>query len=387
MNRIYLDYAATTPVRAEVLEAMLPCFREGFGNPGSQHAAGQAARSAVERARQQVADALGALPQEIVFTSGGTESNNWVLRSVAREAPAGKKRFAVSALEHHAVLNVCEALEKEGIQTALLSPDGDGILRTETLSSAMNGQESLVSVMTANNEIGTLQPIPELAAIAHEHGALFHTDAVQAVGHCPMDVHGWQVDFLSLSGHKLGAPKGIGALYIRKGTRLPGLMLGGSQEQNRRAGTENVPGIVGLGAAIALATREMARESARLTALRDELIRGVLATIPASRLNGHPTRRLPGNAHFSFQGIRSDALVTRLDLCGIEASAGAACTAGVLTPSHVLRAIHPEEKEPWANLRLTLGPDTTGEEIQRVLRVLPGVVEDLRRLSGWEVEK
>ena len=381
MERIYLDYAATTPVREEVLSAMLPYLRDNCGNPGSQHYAGRQAKAAIENARQSVAEAIGALPQEIYFTAGGTESNNWVLQSIA--GLSRKKRIAISAIEHHAVLNPCERLKSEGFDIKELQPDGFGVISPDAIPKDLFESTLLVSVMTANNEIGTLQPIPELTAEAKAQGSFFHTDAVQAVGHIPIHVHEWNVDFLSLSGHKFGAPKGIGALYIRKGIPLEGFLLGGSQENGRRAGTENVPGIVGLGCAITLAVRDMEEEGERLIRYRNRLIEGILSDIPNARLNGHPTQRLPGNVHFSFEGIRSDALLARLDMAGIEASAGAACTAGTLTPSHVLKALYPDDQAQQAHLRLTMGRKTTEAHIEKVLEILPGLVADLRKRRDW----
>ncbi len=373
---IYLDNAATTAVRPEVLSKMLPFFCDRAGNPSSIHAAGREARKAVENARRQVATALHAEAREIYFTAGGSESDNWAIRCATAET--GKKHVITSAVEHHAVLHSCRVLERDGFRVTYLPVDENGLVSPDDVRRALMDDTALISIMAANNEVGTLEPIREIGRIAREAGVLFHTDAVQAAGVVPIDVNDWNADLLSLSGHKFHGPKGVGALYIRKGTRIHNLIEGGAQERGLRAGTENVPGIVGMGDALSLAAAELPEYTARVTTLRDRLIHGVLSAVPDARLNGHPTLRLPGNVNFSFPGVEGESLLMRLDLAGIACSSGSACTSGSLEPSHVLSAMGLSPDMARSSLRFSLGRDNTAEEIDRVLAVLPPIVEDLR---------
>lgn len=379
---IYMDNAATTATRPEVLEAMLPYFTEHYGNPSSIHSVGRDARRAVEKARAQVAAALGAQPREIYFTAGGSESDNWAIRCASRALAAKGKHIITSQIEHHAVLHTCQYMEKQGYEVTYLPVDENGLVSVEDVKNAIRPDTVLVSIMAANNEIGTIEPIREIGKVAHEAGVLFHTDAVQAVGAVPIDVNDWNVDMLSLSGHKFHAPKGIGALYIRKGVKISNLIFGGAQERGLRAGTENLPGIVGLGAAIELAVAELPEYTRRLTALRDRLIDGILQNIPEVRLNGHRTQRLPGNVNVSVRYVEGEALLMRLDLAGVEASSGSACTSGSLDPSHVLLAIGLPHEIAHGSLRLSLGSDTTEADVDYVIEKLPGIVKDLREMSA-----
>ncbi len=381
MNRIYLDNAATTPLNREVLEEMLPYFTECYGNASSIYATGRDARKAVSDARRRVAAAINCSPQEVYFTSGGTESDNWAIKGAAF-ANGGKGRHIItSAIEHHAVLHTADWLEKQGFEVSRLPVDGLGRLDPETVRQAVRPDTILISVMAANNEIGTIQPIAEISRIAKERKIPFHTDAVQAVGAVPVDVKAWGVDLLSLSAHKFHGPKGIGALYVRKGTRLDTYLHGGAQEAGRRAGTENVPAIVGLGAAIKRAYELQPETAPRIAALRDMLIKGILTNIPDVRLNGDPVNRLPNNVNVSVRFIEGEALLLRLDMMGIAASSGSACTSGSLDPSHVLLAIGLPHEIAHGSLRLTLSEDTTREEVEEVLKFLPGVVRTLRDMS------
>ena len=373
---IYLDNAATTAVRPEVLSKMLPFFTEKAGNPSSIHSAGRETRKAVENARRQVATALHAEAREIYFTAGGSESDNWSIRCAAAET--GKKHVITSAVEHHAVLHSCRALERDGFRVTYLPVDENGLVSPDDVRRALTDDTALISIMAANNEVGTLEPVREIGQIAREAGVLFHTDAVQAAGAVPIDVNDWNADLLSLSGHKFHGPKGVGALYIRKGTRIHNLIEGGAQERGLRAGTENVPGTVGMGEALSLAAAELYEYTAHVTALRDRLIHGVLSAVPDARLNGHPVLRLPGNANFSFPGVEGESLLMRLDLAGIACSSGSACTSGSLEPSHVLSAMGLSPDMARSSVRFSLGRDNTAEEIDRVLAVLPPIVEDLR---------
>lgn len=379
---IYMDNAATTATRPEVLEAMLPYFTQHYGNPSSIHGVGRDARRAVEKARGQVAAALGAQPREIYFTAGGSESDNWAISCAAKALEKKGRHIITSQIEHHAVLHTCAYLEKQGYEVTYLPVDGDGLVSVEDVKKAIRPDTVLITIMAANNEIGTLQPIAEIGKAAHEAGVLFHTDAVQAVGAIPVDVNEWNVDMLSLSGHKFHAPKGVGALYVRKGVKISNLIFGGAQERGLRAGTENLPGIVGLGAAIELAVSELPEYRSRMTALRDKLIDGILATIPDVRLNGHRTQRLPANVNVSVRYIEGEALLMRLDLAGVEASSGSACTSGSLDPSHVLLAIGLPHEIAHGSLRLSLGNDTTEADVDYVLATLPGIVHDLREMSA-----
>lgn len=381
MRRIYLDHAATTPVSPAVLEAMLPCFTQVWGNASSVHAPGREAKRALEAARRQVAKALNAaVPQEIYFTAGGSESDNWAIKGAAFAHKTG--HIITTAIEHHAVLHTCQWLEKQGFAVTYLPVDAFGRVTAAQVESAIRPDTFLVSVMTANNEVGTIQPIAEIGALCRARGILFHTDAVQAVGAIPVDVQAMQVDMLSLSGHKLHGPKGVGALYIRKGVQVDSLVHGGAQERGFRAGTENLPGIVGLGKAVEMAQANLADSAVRMTALRDRLIHGLMARVPDTRLNGHPTDRLPNNANLSFAGVEGEALLLRLDLAGVSGSSGSACTSGTLDPSHVLIAMGLSEAAAHGSLRLTLGADTTDADIDAVLDILPPIVEDLRRMMA-----
>ena len=381
MERIYLDNAATTRVRPEVAEAVLPAMTETYGNASSVHSFGREAKKAMEKARAQVAAAIGAKKEEIYFTAGGSEADNWAIKGAAHALRRKGLHIITTAIEHHAVLHTCQALEKEGFEVTYLPVDEYGLVTPEQVEAAIRPDTILVSVMAANNEIGTIEPIAEIGAVCRAHKVLFHTDAVQAVGHMPLDVAAMQIDMLSLSGHKFYAPKGVGALYIRTGVRIENLIEGGAQERNRRAGTENVPAIVGMGKAIELITAEMAEENARISGLRDRLIAGILDAIPESRLNGHPTKRLPGNVNVSIRYIEGEALLLSLDMAGIAASSGSACTSGSLDPSHVLLAIGLPHEIAHGSLRLTIGRDNTQDEIDRVLEELPRIVSRLRAMS------
>ena len=378
---VYMDHAATTPVRQEVVEAMLPYFSERFGNPSSLYALAREAKEAVEEARGRVAAAIGGRPEEVFFTSGGTESDNWAVKGVAAALRKRGDHIITSAIEHHAVLHPCEALEKQGYRVTYLPVDEFGRVDPGAVEDAVTDRTILVSVMAANNEIGTIQPVAEIGRIAHDHGVLFHTDAVQAIGAYPVDVDAMGADLLALSAHKFGGPKGTGALYIRRGTRIATFMDGGAQERGRRAGTENVPGIVGLGRAIELAVGEMPRSSARIAAMRDRMIRGILDAIPDTRLNGHPTERLPNNVNVAFRYVEGESILLLLDSLGIAASTGSACTSASLEPSHVLTACGLPPEQGHGSLRLTLGPGNTGDDAEYVLSVLPGVIERLRQMS------
>ena len=381
MNRIYMDNAATTAVAPQVLEAMLPYFTEVYGNPSSIHSTGRDSRRVVDAARRQVANAIGALPQEIYFTAGGSESDNWAIKGAAFAKQAKGNHIITSAIEHHAVLHTCQWLEKHGFEVTYLPVDEFGRVSVQDVENAITDKTILISIMAANNEIGTLQPIAEIGKLAKEKKILFHTDAVQAVGAIPIDVNELNVDMLSMSAHKFHGPKGIGALYIRKGVRVDTFMHGGAQERGQRAGTENLPGIVGMGKAIELATANLAENAARETRLRDRLIDGIMAAIPDIRLNGHRTQRLPNNVNISCRYVEGEALLLRLDLAGIAGSSGSACTSGSLDPSHVLLAIGLPHEIAHGSLRLTLGTDTTDEDINTVLETLPKIVSDLRAMS------
>ena len=381
MNRIYLDNAATTAVSPEVLTAMLPYFTECYGNPSSIHSTGRDAHKAVDAARRQVAAAINADPAEIYFTAGGSESDNWAIKGTAFAKKDKGNHIITTAIEHHAVLHTCQWLEKQGFEVTYLPVDENGLVSVEDVEKAITDKTILISIMAANNEIGTIEPIAEIGALARSKGILFHTDAVQAVGAIPLDVKAMNIDMLSMSGHKFHGPKGIGALYVRKGVRLDTLIAGGAQERGKRAGTENLPGIVGIGKAIEIATRDMEANAERMTRLRDKLIHGILEEIPDVRLNGHPTRRLPNNVNVSVRYIEGEALLLRLDLAGIAGSSGSACTSGSLDPSHVLLAIGLPHEIAHGSLRLTLGTDTTEADIDEVLDKLPGIVKNLRDMS------
>ena len=378
---IYLDNAATTRVSDAALDAMLPYFRQQYGNPSSLYAFGQEAKEALERARATVAGVLNCEPREIIFTSGGSEADNQAIRSAAAiGARAGKRHIISTAFEHHAVLHTLSKLEKEGFEVTLLDVHGDGLVRVEELAAAIRPDTCLVTVMYANNEIGTIQPIADIGRVCRERGVLFHTDAVQAAGHLPIDVRAQNIDLLSLSAHKFHGPKGVGALYARRGIALTNLIEGGAQERGRRAGTENTAGIAGMAAALDEAARNMERDSAKMTALRDRLIAG-LSRIPHSALNGDAERRLPGNVSFCFEGIEGESLLLLLDDKGVCASSGSACTSGSLDPSHVLLAIGRPHEVAHGSLRLTLSGETSEEDIDYTIKAVTEVVAYLRSIS------
>jgi len=381
MKQIYLDYAATTPTRPEVVEAMLPCFTEVFGNPSSIYSCAQEARGAMEEARAKIADLIGARSEEIVFTSGGTEADNFALKGVAYANESKGNHIITSSIEHHAVMETCKFLKRRGFSITCLPVDEYGLVAPDDVKRAITDKTILISVMHANNEIGTIEPIVEIRKIAKEAGIYFHTDAVQTVGRIPVDVDKLGVDLLSMSAHKFYGPKGVGALYIRKGTKLIPFMHGGEQERGRRASTQNVPGIVGFGRAAELAQQEIAEEAERLTQLRDKLIRGLLERIDHTRLNGHPLSRLPNNVNVSVEYVEGESMVLNLDLDGIVASTGSACSSASLEPSHVLLAIGLPPEQAHGSLRFSLGKWTNEEEIGRVLEVLPRVVAKLRAMS------
>ena len=375
-NRIYLDNAATTPLAPEVLQEMMPYLTECFGNPSGVYATGREARRALEAARERTAKAIGAEKQEIYFTSGGSESDNW---AVFGAAAAGRGRHIItSAIEHHAVLRPCRQLEKQGYEVTFLPVDGTGRVDPADVERAVRADTALISIMTANNEIGTLQPVAEIGAIARERGIPFHTDAVQALGAVPLDMRTMPVDLLSISAHKFHGPRGIGALYIRRGTRIEPLIRGGAQERGLRAGTENLPGAVGLGKAAEEAVRDLESRTERIRALRDLLIDGIREALPEARLNGDPVNRLPGNVHFSFPGADGEALLLRMDLAGIACSGGSACTSGSTEISHVLTALGQDPESARGGLRMTLGDRTTEAEIRETLRTLIPLVRELR---------
>ncbi len=385
MNRIYADNAATTALSPEVLQDMMPYLTTVYGNPSSMYSIGSEAQKAVELARVDVAEAINALPREIFFTSGGSESDNWAIKGVARALKAkGKNHIITSAFEHHAVLHTCDALKKEGFEITLLDVHSDGLVRPEELEAAIKDTTALVSIMYANNEIGTIQPIEELGAVCRRHGVLFHTDAVQAMGNVPIDVKKQNIDLLSMTAHKLHGPKGCGALYIRQGVRPQILIDGGAQERGMRAGTENVAGIVGLASAVKRAKATMKQRTERLTGLRNRLIDS-LSKIERSRLNGDREKRLPGNINMCFEGIEGEALLLRLALMGICASSGSACTSGSLDPSHVLLAIGLPHEIAHGSLRLSFSDETTEEDIDYIAKCVPQVVNTLRSMSPvWE---
>ena len=386
---VYADHAATTAVTDTALAAMLPHFTRDYGNPSSLYRFAQEGKTHLEEARAQVAACLNAKPEEVYFTSGGTEADNWALRGVAElMALKGKKtgHIITTAIEHHAILHTAQWLEKQGYEVTYLPVDGNGLVDPANLEQAIRPDTILISVMAANNEIGTIQPIAEIGAIARAHKVLFHTDAVQAVGHIPVDVEAWNVDLLSLSGHKFGGPKGIGALYMKKPLRLPALIQGGGQEKGRRSGTENVPGAVGMAAALKEAVDHLPEESARLAALRDKLIAG-LSKLPYTRLTGHPVKRLPGTASFVFEGVEGEALLLHLDAKGICASSGSACSSASLDPSHVLLSIGLPHAIAHGSLRLSLGAENTEEDVDYILKEVPAVVAYLREMSPvWDKE-
>ncbi|MBN2074736.1 MAG: cysteine desulfurase NifS [Dehalococcoidales bacterium] len=381
MKRIYLDYAATTPMRSEVLEEMQPYLTEAFGNPSSIYSYGHEAKTGMDKARTAVARLLAAREEEIVFTGGGTEADNFAIKGVGFANRSKGNHIITSSIEHHAVLETCQFMETQGFTVTYLPVNEYGMLNPDDVKKAITPETILITIMHANNEIGTIQPISEIGKIAHEAGVYFHTDAVQTVGHIPADVNELNVDMLSTSAHKLYGPKGVGALYIRKGTRIVPLIHGGEQEHNRRASTENVAGIVGFGKAAELAKLELEEESARITSMRDRLIDNLVTKIDEIQLNGHPTQRLPNNINLTIAYTEGESIVLNLDLKGICASTGSACTSSSLEPSHVLVAIGLPQEIAYSSFRMTLGKWNTEEDIDRVIQVLPEVIASLRAMS------
>ncbi|MGC9004304.1 MAG: cysteine desulfurase NifS [bacterium] len=382
---IYMDYNATTPIDERVLDSMLPYLREEFGNPSSIYSLAQRARKAVEEAREKLAKLLNCDPKEIIFTSGGTESDNFALKGIAYANQDKGKHIITSQIEHHAVLNTCKFLEKQGFQITYLPVDRYGVVDLEALERSITPQTILISIMFANNEVGTIQPIKEIARIARKYGVYFHTDAVQAVGKIPIDVKELGIDLLSLSAHKFYGPKGVGALYVRRGVRIVPFIQGGEQEKGRRGGTENVAGIVGLGKAAEIAQEEMEEEEKRVRALRDQLEKGLLERIPEVILNGHPQNRLYNTLSICVKYVEGESMLINLDREGICASSGSACTSGSLEPSHVLLAMGVPPEVAHGSLRFSLGKFNKEEDVERVIEVLPPIVEELRKISPfWE---
>lgn len=378
---VYMDYAATTYTKPEVLQEMLPYFTEKFGNPSSVYTFARESKKAVEKAREQVAKAIGCLPDEVYFTAGGSEADNWAIKGIAFANKNKGNHIITSCIEHHAVLHTCQFLERNGFEVTYLPVDEDGKVRIEDLEKAITDKTILISIMFANNEIGTIQPIEEIGRIAKAHNIPFHTDAVQAVGNVEINVKDMNIDMLSMSGHKFYGPKGVGVLYIRKGIRIDNLVHGGGQERKRRAGTENLPGIVGIGKAIEMATADIKGHSEKISALRNRLLEGIEKQIPYVKLNGHRTDRLPGNLNVSFQFIEGESMLLMLDMAGICASTGSACSSGSLDPSHVLLAIGLPHEMAHGSLRLTIGDGTTQEDVDYVLEKLPEIVNRLRQMS------
>ena len=378
---IYMDNAATTPVKKEVLEEMLPYFSEKYGNPSSVYSLGSASRVAVEKAREQVAKALGADKSEIFFTAGGSESDNWAIKGAAYKNRKKGNHIITTKIEHHAVLHTCEYLEKQGFEVTYLDVDSDGLISLDDLKNSIKDTTILITIMFANNEIGTIQPIKEIGEIAHEHNLLFHTDAVQAIGSIKIDVNELNIDLLSMSAHKFFGPKGVGVLYIRKGINLDNLIAGGGQERGKRAGTENLASIVGMGKAIELAYENLQQHNEKLTTLRDYLINKIEDNFDYVRLNGHRNKRLSGNVNFSFEFIEGESLLLMLDMNGIAASSGSACTSGALDPSHVLLAIGLSHEIAHGSLRLSLNEFNTKDEVDYVVEKLVGIVDRLRQMS------
>ncbi|MDN5293072.1 MAG: cysteine desulfurase [Eubacteriales bacterium] len=380
--KVYLDHSATTPVDPEVARAMYECMLHNWGNPSSIHSFGREAKKAMEEAREKVAAAIGADdPAEIIFTSGGTEADNLAIKGVAEANAKRGNHIITSSVEHHAVLDACKYLEKHGFEVTYLPVDEYGMVSVEDVRRAITDRTILISIMHANNEVGTIQPVEEIGRLAREKGIYFHVDAVQTVGKIPVNVKDLNCDLLSISAHKIYGPKGIGCLYVRKGTRILPIQHGGAQERRRRAGTENMPGIVGFGVAIEKAVREMPERAEKERKLRDKIINTVMNTIPHTKLNGHPEKRLPNNANFSFQYIEGESILLMLDMKGIAASSGSACTSGSLEPSHVLLAMGIPHEIAHGSVRFTLGKDNTEEQIDYLLEVLPEIVERLRAMS------
>ena len=378
---IYLDNAATTKTRPEVVEAMLPYFTEYYGNPSSVYEFSNESKKAINRSRETIAEAIGAKTNEIYFTAGGTESDNWALAATAEAYQAKGNHIITSKIEHHAVLHTCEYLEKRGFEVTYLDVDENGVIKLDELKKAIRPTNILISIMFANNEIGTIEPVKEIGEIAKEHGIIFHTDAVQAFGHVPINVDEYHIDMMSASGHKLNGPKGIGFLYIRTGIKTRSFMHGGAQERKRRGGTENVPGIVGFGKAVEIAVNTMEERTKRESELRDYLMNRVMAEVPYVRINGHRTSRLSNNVNFAFQFIEGESLLIMLDMDGICGSSGSACTSGSLDPSHVLLAIGLPHEIAHGSLRLTLNADNTMEEMDYVAESIKKIVEKLRGMS------
>lgn len=385
MRNVYMDYAATTYVKSEVLEEMMPYFTEKYGNPSSFYGISRETKMAIDKARSRVAKALNCDPNEVYFTGGGSEADNWAIKGIASAHRKKGNHIITTKVEHHAVLHTCEYLEKNGFEVTYLNVDEDGFINLQELENAITDKTILVSIMFANNEIGTIQPVKEIGEICRERKVLFHTDAVQAIGNIPVDVKEMNIDLLSLAGHKIYGPKGTGALYIRKGVRIDNLIHGGGQERARRAGTENTASIVGLGKAIELATDNLEEHSKKLVMLRDKLIEGLLK-VPHTRLNGpRGERRLPGNSNITFEFIEGESILLSLDFEGVCASSGSACTSGSLDPSHVLLAIGLPHELAHGSLRLTLGDGSTDEDVDYVLEVVPPIIERLRNMSPlWE---
>lgn len=381
MRKVYLDHSATTPVRREVAKIVSEYMLDRFGNPSSIHSYGQEAKTALEKARSQVADLINADAAEIIFTSGGTEADNLAIMGVAQANATKGNHIITSAIEHHAVLDTCKELEKEGFEVTFLPVDEDGLVSLEDVKKAIKQETILITIMHANNEVGTIEPIEEIGKLAREHGIIFHTDAVQSLGKVPIDVKEMNIDLLTGSGHKIYGPKGTGFLYVRKGIKLKPRAFGGEQERKRRPGTENLPGIVGLGLAAELAGKEMEEERVKQASLRDKLIKGLRESIPHVRLNGHPHQRIPSNVNVSFAYVEGESLLLSLDACGIAASSGSACTSGTLDPSHVLLAMGLTHEMAHGSVRMTLGKDTTEKDIQYVLDNFPAIVECLRMMS------
>lgn len=380
-KRVYFDYSATTPMKKEVLDEMLPFFNTEFGNPSSIHSFGRHGKSVLDTSRDRIAKTLNAKSEEIFFTGGGTEADNWAIKGVAYANKNKGNHIITTKIEHHAVLHTCEYLEKEGFEVTYLDVDEYGLIDVNDVKNAIKDTTILISIMFANNEIGTVQPIKEIGEVTKEKGVIFHTDAVQAYGNIVMDVNDLNIDLMSISAHKVYGPKGVGALYIRKGTKIHQLIHGGAQEKRRRAGTENIPGIVGFGKAAEMAYENIEDHINKLLDLRDKLTKGLMDKIPYTKLNGHPTKRLPGNVNLSFEFIEGESLLLSLDMVGIAGSSGSACTSGSLDPSHVLMAIGLNHETAHGSLRLTIGDFTTEEDIDYVIEKLPPIVDRLRQMS------
>lgn len=378
---VYLDHSATTYVKKEVLDEMLPYFTENFGNPSSLYSIARSTKAVIDKSREKVANSIGAKNEEIYFTSGGCEADNWALKGIALANRNKGNHIITTTIEHPAILNTCKYLQKNGFEVTYLKVDEDGLIDLKDLESSIKENTILISVMMANNEIGTIEPVKEIGEIAKKHGVLFHTDAVQAIGHIDIDVNEMNIDLLSLSAHKFYGPKGVGALYIRKGTKIDNLVHGGGQERKKRAGTENIPFIVGIAKAMELATTDMEAKNKEISSKRDRLLNGILEKIPYTKVNGSLDKRLPNNLNVSFEFIEGEGLLLLLDLAGICASTGSACSSGSLDPSHVLLAIGLPHEIAHGSLRLSLGEATTDEEIDYVLEELPKIVQRLRDMS------